>query len=231
MMTFSRAARSFVCFLLVAISLVSSPGFVGANVIPSRGEVAWKQLLPPGQNPDDDGDGIEDEDDPEPNDPGVAPTPPVNITSPDQDSDGDGLPNVQDPDDDNAGVSDQDDPAPFDPGIEPTPVPDHLSPIHDDDGDGIPNIQDPDDDNDGLPDDEDAGEPDAVAPGGTGSGDRGYDSAGGNNAPVVTKLPVTGVGDTGTVSPVTWTLIAFATGLVVVTVRNTILRLRHIGRR
>ena len=107
---------------------------------------------------------------------------------------------MQDPDDDNGGVSDEDDPAPFDPDIEPPPPSDPLSPIHDDDGDGIPNIQDPDDDNDGASDDEDPGDPPAPVPPKEG------DNGGGGevvaqpvasvhtDAPVVTALPVTGVG-------------------------------------
>lgn len=122
------------------------------------------------------------------------------MTSPTQDSDGDGIPNVQDPDDDNGGVSDEDDPAPFDPVVEPPPPSDPLSPVDDDDGDGIPNIQDPDDDNDGASDDEDPGNPSVpVEPGEGGNGGGGEVVAqsvanAGADVPVVTALPVTGAG-------------------------------------
>lgn len=197
--TLSPPARGLALLLLVAL-LALGPGAARASTsVPGSGAARY-QLLPGAQDPDDDDDGIDDQFDPEPDVP-QAPSGPGQgtITSPTQDSDGDGIPNVQDPDDDNGGVSDQDDPAPFDPAIEPPPPSDPLSPVQDDDGDGIPNIQDPDDDNDGLSDDEDPGDPPApVAPGEGTSGGGGAVAeplaSGGAQVPVVTALPVTGAG-------------------------------------
>ena len=69
-------------------------------------------------------------------------------SGPDEDADGDGIPNRLDPDDDGDGVPDTQDPAPLDPTAPGGPGADW-------DGDGIPNAQDPDDDNDGVADGQD----------------------------------------------------------------------------
>ena len=69
-------------------------------------------------------------------------------SGPDEDADGDGIPNRLDPDDDGDGVPDAQDPAPLDPTAPGGPGADW-------DGDGIPNAQDPDDDNDGVADGQD----------------------------------------------------------------------------
>ncbi len=67
------------------------------------------------------------------------------LSGPDEDPDGDGIPNRDDTDDDGDGVRDGQDPKPLDPS----------TPSTDWDGDGIPNASDPDDDNDGVADDKD----------------------------------------------------------------------------
>ncbi len=200
MVMLSAPARGLALMSLIVL-LALGPGPVHAGPAAPGEESARHQLLPGAQDPDDDDDGIVDELDSEPNNPQPDPGPEEeDITSPVQDSDGDGIPNVQDPDDDNGGVSDEDDPAPFDPEVEPPPPSDPLSPVDDDDGDGIPNIQDPDDDNDGASDDEDPGNPSApVEPGEGNNGGGGAVVAQpvasvGADAPVVTALPVTGAG-------------------------------------
>lgn len=166
------------CLLVLLATIPASAGFHE-----HADAVHRYQLLPPGQVPGE-----------------TYPTPPPDILSPVDDSDGDGIPNIQDPDDDNGGTSDEDDPAPFDPVIEPTPVPEILSPIDDSDGDGLPNIQDPDDDNDAVQDDEDAApfmpgteDPNPPVKQPSSNPARGGASDSGE-PPVVTSLPVTGTG-------------------------------------
>jgi hypothetical protein len=223
MSTLPPPARAFAVLVSCLLLAVLAHGTAAhAGPIHPGADHAPFQLLPPIQDPDDDDDGVVDELDPEPANPDVAPTAEPDITSPIQDSDGDGLPNVQDPDDDNAGVSDQEDPAPFDPTIEPTPVPGPLSPIHDDDGDGIPNIQDPDDDNDGASDDEDPGAPDPAPVVDTGGyqpvASVGTDTAlgGAGDAPLVTALPSTGSGPAPSVTLDTLAMALAVTGILVV---------------